>query len=81
MYVDDTIVCTRINCPNIVDNPSYTINHELDLIGNWLTRNKLSLNVNKSKFMVYQSKHKKVQIPNLSIEGVSLKQVNKKLIS
>ena len=41
------------------ENPTNLINKELSQISNWLNANKLSLNVSKSYFMIFQPKKKK----------------------
>ena len=44
----------------------HTINHELIQISNWLSANKLSLNVSKSSFLLFhppQKKLSKIKLP------------------
>ena len=49
LYVDDTILLCNID--NNVDK--HDINNELCKISEWLGVNKLSLNISKTKFMVF----------------------------
>ena len=60
-------------------NASETINSEINKFTDWLTANKLSLNVNKTKFMVfhyYQRNLEDTDIPNLMINGGSIERVS-----
>ena len=55
MYADDTtLFCNFDNVCN-----ENKINSELDNIFDWLSSNKLSLNVSKTKFACFHTKHKK----------------------
>ena len=56
MYADDTTVNCNINQHISVDE----IHLELENISNWLSSNKLSLNVNKTKCMVFHMAQRKV---------------------
>ena len=63
MYADDTTL--YCNLEDFVDCDTETaINRELQKINLWLQRNKLKLNVGKTKFMIF---HKRKKVPNLSI--------------
>ena len=63
MYADDTTL--YCNLEDFVDCDTETaINRELQKIYLWLLRNKLTLNVDKTKFMIF---HKRMKVPNLSI--------------
>ena len=52
------------------------LNNELNKINNWLKANKLSLNVKKTKFMIFRKPQKKVEIPVLHIGGENIDCVN-----
>ena len=78
-YADDTTLFSTLN--NLVNaqniNPDIIINKELAQINEWLEINKLSLNVTKTKFMVFHTQHKhraiKPHVPkinNTNIEKV-----------
>ena len=63
MYADDTTL--YCNLENFVDCDTETaINRELQKINLWIQRNKLTLNEDKTKFMIF---HKRNIVPNLSI--------------
>ena len=63
---------------DIKDVPNYEniLNAELFKITNWLTANKLPLNVNKTKFMVFHSDRKKVLYPKLHINNNKIEPVD-----
>ena len=48
------------------------INKELENISKWLILNKLSLNIKKSKFMVFHMPQKKIIYPTLFIDNVNI---------
>ena len=60
-------------------NASEAINSEINKVTDWLIANKLSLNVNKTKFMVfhyYQRILEDTDIPHLMINGSSIERVS-----
>ncbi len=66
IYADDTTLSSilsafksRIDAENI----GITINKELSKIYTWLIVNKLSLNVDKTKYKVFHTKQKKINLP------------------
>ena len=81
LYADDTSLNTTLNSIGINSNQlkSSAINKELFLISQWLACNKLSLNVSKTKFMLFRYPQKspkslpdlKLLINNTSIDKVS----------
>ena len=66
MYADDT---TLYCCLEDIDsvNKELVLNSELKSVHLWLSANKLTLNVNKSKYMLF-SKHKNTQLPKLNLQ-------------
>ena len=66
MYADDTTLFCDFDNVNVTEE---TINYEL------LACNQLSLNVNKTKFMVFHSVRKNVNYPTLSINGINIERV------
>ena len=52
-----------------------TINNELVKLTEWLVCNQLSLNVNKTKFMVFHAVRKNVNYPTLSLNGINIESV------
>ena len=78
IYADDTTLSSTLNVfsDNTHDrNLEFLINEELVKINDWLKINKLSLNVVKSKFMIFQKKRKNIQILNLKIDNINIDQV------
>ena len=59
MYADDTMLYFNLEDFNEQDKES-AINSELQKIQDWLQRNKLTLNVAKTKFMTF---HKRREVP------------------
>ena len=76
MYADDTTLYCNLTdiCSNNKEN---FLNHELNNIYNWLTKNKLSLNVNKTKAMTFRlKKNNQVVNLNLKINNNQIENVN-----
>ena len=75
MYADDTCVIS----PFVLKYDSKNnINNRLQKIASWLASNKLSLNVEKTKCMLFHFKQKRIehaQIPHISINEKPLKLV------
>ena len=72
MYADDT----TLYC-NLDDSASQIFfNKELTKITDWLQSNKLSLNVKKTKFMVFHTPQKKVNYPILELNNVNVERVS-----
>ena len=72
-YADDTTLLCDLNNDNDIET---SINDELCKITNWLLVNQLSLNVKKTKFMVFHSGRKHVVYPILSINGTVIERVD-----
>ena len=70
MYADDTTLYCNLN-----NNLTDIINGELDKINDWLSANKLSLNVKKTKYMVFHRSQKKVIYPLLKFNNVEIERV------
>ena len=66
MYADDT---TLYFCLKDIDsvNKEQVLNNELKSVHLWLSAKKLTLNVNKSKYMLF-SKHKNTQPPKVNLQ-------------
>ena len=81
LFADDSTFITSINAvfPNIKIDYKYeqNINIELEKIYNWLAVNKLSLNVRKTKFMIFHTPGTRLNyIPKVSINGIDLERVS-----
>ena len=76
IYADDTTLSSTLNIFQTQTVLNATeINSELCKINTWLKVNKLSLNVSKSKFMIFHTPHKKIDIPLLKIDDVKIESV------
>ena len=73
MYADDNTLFCDIN-----GNPAdeHVLNTELCKITHWLFANKLSLNVNKTKCMIFHSDKKKVFYPKLFLDAIEIERVD-----
>ena len=61
--------------PQKVQNLELIINEQLNLVSNWLCANKLSLNIDKSNFVLFHPSQKKVNfLMNLKINDNEIKQ-------
>ena len=60
MYADDTTIYFNLEDFD-PDNVSNEINNELEKITKWLQINKLSLNTQKTKLMVFHRKQKHIK--------------------
>ncbi len=78
IYADDTTLSGTLkiiikHAPNI--NIQTTINNELQNINDWLKTNKLSLNVKKSKFMIFHTPQRKIDPIEIKIDGTVIERV------
>lgn len=79
LYADDTTLTASVSSAHqSLAHFSSLVNHELEKIRIWLSLNKLSLNISKSKFMVFRMKNKilnydqlDLKINNMRIERLS----------
>jgi retron-type reverse transcriptase len=58
MYADDTTLYGTLS--SFGPEPSHMLNAEIETVNNWLKINKLSLNVNKTNFMMFHKPRKKL---------------------
>ena len=74
MYADDTTIYF-----NLEDFDRYNLEqdiaNELENITLWLKRNKLSLNVQKTKLMIFHRKQKQINELNILIDGIAIERV------
>jgi hypothetical protein len=75
MYADDTTIYFNLNDIN-TDRAETIINNELTKISDWLAVNKLSLNMSKTKCMMFQSKRKQVRKPVIVMNGTTIDYVD-----
>ena len=71
MYADDTTLCCSLS--NTLHND--TINKELHEISTWLACNKLSLNIDKTKLIIFHTKQRSITYPDLSINNNLIEKV------
>ena len=80
LYADDTTLFSTIefSVPIERSNVNQMLNNELSLVCEWLNINKLSLNINKTKFMVFHPYQKEVLhlTPCLKIADTVIENVN-----
>ena len=76
-HVQRGYVCgyTRLYCKLSNNENKNYLNSELNKISEWLTSNKLSLNVRKAKFMVFHTVQRKFQYPILTIYNTVIERV------
>ena len=74
MYADNTILYFDLNpgTPNFVN----IINGELVKVSKWLSANRLSLNVSKTKVMFFHSVRKTVAYPKLYIDNKEIERID-----
>ena len=82
LYADDTLsspICSFTSqCNGNIELVSVLINSELNKIADWLAVNKLSLNVQKTKFMIFHYRQRILtenDIPHLMINNTLIEQV------
>ncbi len=51
------------------------LNNELSMVNNWLKVNKLSLNIKKSKYIIFHTKKQKIQSLTLAIDNVNIERI------
>ena len=74
LYADDTSLVGSVNTFS-VPNGMY-INNEIEKIHNWLCVNKLSLNIKKTKFMLFRHPQSRLEnIPTIMLNGVAIERV------
>ena len=83
MYADDTNLLSTIcnfKCDTLSQSTlSNNINKEISKVSDWLAVNKLSLNVKKTKFMIFHPKQKNLSnhhIPSIIINNQPVEKVN-----
>ena len=75
MYADDTTIYFHLEDfePKRIESK---INNELERVNIWLKLNKLSLNIKKTKLMIFGRKQKKINEINVSIDNVQIERVH-----
>ena len=68
IYADDTTLFATLNTRNI-RTAQEDINNELKLVSEWLKLNKLSLNIEKTKAMLFHTSQRHIVTPDIFIDG------------
>ncbi len=76
IYADDSTLNGTLSAFNTNGNNNVNINQELNKVSDWLKVNKLSLNVSKTKCMVFHTPQKQIANLSLEIDGVAIEQVS-----
>ena len=71
IYADDTTLFATLNNTNFATIEK-KINNELKSICNWLKLNKLSLNIEKTKAMLFHTTNKHVKCPDIYIDAIKI---------
>ena len=69
MYADDTFLCFDSNDLSELER---TVNEELDIVYKWLVSYKLTLNVKKSKFIIFSKRSVSPSLVKIMIDGTEL---------
>ena len=69
MYADDTSTLETFSTNELNGNTASSINIELNKISEWLKLNRLTLNVQKTKYMLFKTSKKKVQTLLLQMDN------------
>jgi len=73
LFADDT---NLFYCNKSIEVLEQIVNNELDLLSTWFRANKLSLNVDKTNFILFKSRNKRYPEISVHIDGRSIKQVS-----
>ena len=74
LYADDTTLFSTIHISAVA---THEINNHLSEVYDWLAVNKLSLNIKKTKYIVFHAINKNIEgmLPELSINGIIIERV------
>jgi len=74
MYADDTTIYFNLeDFPN--DNLEDNITNELNKLNTWLKQNRLSLNADKTKYMIFHTRQKNITPISIAIDGKQIENV------
>lgn len=78
LYADDTTLLSTVDCNLGLNASENIINRELSKIYTWLICNKLTLNISKTKFMIFDRRNRipPTGIPKLCIDKNQIERVN-----
>jgi hypothetical protein len=72
IYADDTSLSATLNTFENNNETPKQINDELKAITDWLKLNKLSLNIDKTKAMIFHSVKRNISTPKIFIENIPI---------
>jgi hypothetical protein len=78
LYADDTTLTSTFCSFNYGESPEGLLNTEINKVFYWLCANKLSLNIAKTKYMIFHSPNKNIQnvnFPNVCINNLPIERV------
>ncbi len=75
LYADDTTLSSTLSCFKNNNTINDNINDQLNEISEWLKLNKLSLNIKKTKYMIFHKPKKQVATISLNIDDTVIEKV------
>lgn len=76
MYADDTTLSSTLQFDKrTVNRNEKILNDELNKVSIWLKSNKLSLNIDKTKYMLFHKPGKKIVPPKLKLDNTEIERV------
>jgi hypothetical protein len=75
IYADDTTLTSVLSSFETNKTAETNINNELAKISTWLKVNKLSLNIKKTKYMIFHTTQKQITQLSLKIDGTDINRV------
>ena len=81
-YADDTTLFISLNYDNANNSTpnAMILNNEIDKVSQWLALNKLSLNISKTKAMIFHTSKKRVNPPELKICNTDIQYIDNFLL-
>ena len=77
VYADDTTLAASLNSYEINSfEHNILLNNALEKVNNWMKANKLSINKNKTKAMIFHTPQRKVTLPKIKIDDVDIEYVD-----
>ena len=74
LYADDSTLSTYVPGDNVLDSAEL-INSELKRLDRWLKSNKISINADKTKYMLF-SYNKNVNFPNINVSNNTINEIS-----
>lgn len=78
LYADDTTLVSTVNLSATHERDFNRINLELEEVHKWLRRNKLTLNINKTKYMIFHctTRFSRPSSPSIVLDDTPIEQVH-----